>query len=68
MSEMDTQTNVTPPEKKSRRKIILPIVIVLAVLVLAAVAAKLAGLFDRNAPGPVDPGEYIDVARNRNAC
>ena len=61
MSEMETQTNATAPERKSRRKIILPIVIAVAVLALAAVGAKLAGLFDRNAPGPADPGEYVDV-------
>ena len=61
MSEMETQVNVTPPEKKSRKRIVLPLVIVLAVLALAAVAAKLAGLFERNVPGPVDPGEYVDV-------
>jgi len=61
MSEIATQTNVTPPEKKRRKKVLLPIVIVVAVLALAAIGAKLAGLFDRNTPGEVDPGQYIDV-------
>ncbi len=59
MSEITTQ-NGTAPEKKSRRRIILPIVIAAAVLALAAGGAKLAGLFDRHAGTPVDP-EFVDV-------
>jgi len=58
MSEPVIETNATPA-RKSRRWLIP--VIVVAVLVLAAVGAKLAGLFDRGGLEPVDPGQFVDV-------
>ena len=59
MSEIITE-NGTAPAGKKRRKIIVPVIIAVAVLALAAIGAKLAGLFDRSGPAPVDP-VYVDV-------
>lgn len=56
----ENMTKNTVPAKKSRKKIILPVIIAVAVLALAAAGAKLAGLFDRHSPVPADP-EYVNV-------
>ena len=62
MSELENLGGVTPPARKQSRKLLVPLAIAAAVLAMAAVALKLAGVFDRDTPGPAETGQYIDVA------